>query len=226
MSLMAGKKETLEGRQRILREAERLFVQHGYRGVSIRDIAQASGMTNAALYYHFSGKEDIFLNMLRHSLQRMGRVLEEAAAEGTSCRDRITRLILAYITLAMEQKSMFHQGARDIVDLAGTVHEIWIGARDWVVNFIGEILCAGQNTDEVRADVDVRVASFALMGLANSMLMYQTFLQEDSANSQKIESVVAIFFEGVGTHRTAPPVQIGSHDLDHTVVAQPFAASK
>ncbi|NOZ06308.1 MAG: TetR/AcrR family transcriptional regulator [Chloroflexi bacterium] len=191
-------KETLEGRERILREAERLFVQHGYRGVSIRDIAQACGMTNAALYYHFSSKEDLFLNMLRHSLQRMGKVLAQSIQEGATCREKIEQLVTAYIKLAMEQKSMFHQGARDIIDLAEPVHKIWLEARDWIIGFISDILCNGQATGEVRANIEVRGASFALMGLANSLLMYQNFLREEGVDPQKVHTIVSIFFEGVG----------------------------
>jgi len=191
-------KETLEGRERILREAEQLFVQHGYRGVSIRDIAQACGMTNAALYYHFSGKEDLFLNMLRYNLQRIGKILEQSVEESSSCREQIDCLVNAYIRLAMEQKSMFHYGGRDIVDLAESVHEIWLEARDWLINLIGGILCEGQATGSVRPDVDVDGASFALMGLANSLIMYRTFLKEEDFDPKKVDALVSIFFDGVG----------------------------
>lgn len=210
---MTDKKETLEGRQRILREAERLFVQHGYRGVSIRDIAQACGMTNAALYYHFSSKENLFLNMLKNNLREMGKVLEHAAEEGSSCRGQITSLIAAYVQLAMEHKTMFHQGARDISQLAEPVHKLWLEARDWMTNLIGGILRRGQAAGDVRGDVDVQGASFALIGLANSVIMYQTFLQEENLDPQKVDSVVAIFLEGVGgmerratQHAKQPPV--------------------
>jgi len=192
-------KETLEGRERILREAEQLFVQHGYHGVSIRDIAQACGMTNAALYYHFSSKEDLFLNMLRYNLQRIGKVLEQSVEESSSCRERTGRLVSTYIRLAMEQKSMFHYGGRDIVDLAESVHEIWLEARDWLVNLIGRILCDGQAAGTVRPDVDVRGASFALMGLANSLIMYHMFLKEEEIDPKRVISLVSIFFDGVGT---------------------------
>jgi hypothetical protein len=48
------------GRDAILDTSTKLFSQHGYKEVSIRDIAQACGMTNAALYYHFKNKEICF----------------------------------------------------------------------------------------------------------------------------------------------------------------------
>jgi AcrR family transcriptional regulator len=46
-------------RQRILVAAVELFSENGYAGTSVRDIADALGMTKAALYYHFAGKEEI-----------------------------------------------------------------------------------------------------------------------------------------------------------------------
>jgi len=48
------------GKQRILEVAEKLFTEHGYRDVSIRNIASACEVTNAALYYHFSSKAALF----------------------------------------------------------------------------------------------------------------------------------------------------------------------
>jgi AcrR family transcriptional regulator len=46
-------------RLRILAVAVELFSARGYAGTSVRDIAEAMGMTKASLYYHFAAKEDI-----------------------------------------------------------------------------------------------------------------------------------------------------------------------
>jgi AcrR family transcriptional regulator len=40
------------------------FVQHGYHGTSMRQIAQAAGLAVGGLYNHFSGKEAIFTAVL------------------------------------------------------------------------------------------------------------------------------------------------------------------
>jgi AcrR family transcriptional regulator len=48
-------------RQRILDVALQLFVEQGYDGTSLREIAEKLGVTKAALYYHFESKEDILL---------------------------------------------------------------------------------------------------------------------------------------------------------------------
>ncbi len=41
-----------------------LFGRHGYEGVSIGDIAQAANLSKGALYWHFSGKAELYLHCL------------------------------------------------------------------------------------------------------------------------------------------------------------------
>ncbi|MEX1253146.1 MAG: helix-turn-helix domain-containing protein [Dehalococcoidia bacterium] len=38
----------------------RLFSEKGFARTSVRDIAQAAGITDAAIYYHFASKRDLF----------------------------------------------------------------------------------------------------------------------------------------------------------------------
>ena len=46
-------------RRRILSEAQKLFSRNGFHGASVRDIARSSGLTEAAIYYHFASKQAI-----------------------------------------------------------------------------------------------------------------------------------------------------------------------
>ena len=50
----------MDTRQRILREALRLFSQRGYDAVSVEQIAEAVGIKAPSLYKHYKGKQDIF----------------------------------------------------------------------------------------------------------------------------------------------------------------------
>ena len=46
-------------RKQILDASLRLFSEKGFAGTSVRDIAQAAGITDAAIYYHFASKRDL-----------------------------------------------------------------------------------------------------------------------------------------------------------------------
>jgi AcrR family transcriptional regulator len=51
-------------KDKILREALRLFSEKGFAAVSVRTIAKAVRIKESSLYNHFSGKEDIFTSII------------------------------------------------------------------------------------------------------------------------------------------------------------------
>ena len=59
-------------RERILDVALDLFIEQGFDGTSLREIAENLGVTKAALYYHFTSKDDILL-ALHMRLHEAGR---------------------------------------------------------------------------------------------------------------------------------------------------------
>ena len=68
----------IEGtKERILRIALELFAQNGYLGTSMNDIAGQLGFTKAALYKHYSSKQEI----LDKIVERMNRMDYERDAE-------------------------------------------------------------------------------------------------------------------------------------------------
>ena len=55
-----------ETQRQVLTKAADLFLAKGYKGVSMKEIAEAVQVTSAALYYHFpQGKEDLFTKMIQ-----------------------------------------------------------------------------------------------------------------------------------------------------------------
>lgn len=53
----------------ILELSGSLFAQFGYDGVSMRDVAFATGITPATLYHHFSDKEHLYLEVVEHEFR-------------------------------------------------------------------------------------------------------------------------------------------------------------
>ena len=64
-------------RERILEAAAELFADRGYAGTSIRDIADRLGLTKAALYYHFTSKDEILQALVAKPIALMTAVLDE-----------------------------------------------------------------------------------------------------------------------------------------------------
>ena len=65
--------------QKILDTAAYLFMQLGYRAVSINDIVKAAEITKPTLYYYFRDKQELFVQMAIQRLLTLNRLLTAAA---------------------------------------------------------------------------------------------------------------------------------------------------
>ena len=70
-------------RRQILEAAYDLFVERGFQGSSMRNIADEAGIKAASIYNHFEGKESIFREVFkeRHPLFRLLAILDSARGE-------------------------------------------------------------------------------------------------------------------------------------------------
>lgn len=71
-------------REEILDAAAGLFVSQGHAATTTRQIAERVGIRQASLYYHFSGKDEILLELLTQSVRPS---LRAAALLESRCRD-------------------------------------------------------------------------------------------------------------------------------------------
>jgi AcrR family transcriptional regulator len=75
-------------RQAILKGALASFSTSGYAGASMREIAEAAGVTQGLLHYHFKSKEGLYDAVFEHCSQKSvghrGHLLDELLAENPS----------------------------------------------------------------------------------------------------------------------------------------------
>jgi AcrR family transcriptional regulator len=77
MAVLAREGDT---RGRLLETALKLFTQHGVEGTSLQMIADALGVTKAAVYYHFKTKDEITEAVAAPALRQLGTIVREASA--------------------------------------------------------------------------------------------------------------------------------------------------
>jgi len=82
--------------QHILDAALAVFCRYGYRKTSMLDIAQAAGMSRAALYLHFKNKEDVFRAGSARAHATVMAQVAAALAESGPVFTRIETALLAF----------------------------------------------------------------------------------------------------------------------------------
>lgn len=77
----------------LLKASLELFAAKGYDGVSVRDIAKAAGVSEAALYKHFDGKEDMALYIFTVIITEYTRRLTQIAEQPLSAMEKLCRIV-------------------------------------------------------------------------------------------------------------------------------------
>lgn len=82
-------------REEILDAASELFTRKGYATTSTHEIADAVGMRQASLYYHFPSKRDIFLTLLMGTIQPSLNLASDLAETDESPAVKLWALVAA-----------------------------------------------------------------------------------------------------------------------------------
>ena len=90
---------------RIINAALDLFAEHGVGGTSLQMIADAIGVTKAAVYHQFKTKDEIVLAVAGAELARLEAVLDAAEAEPSRARARQV-LVARIVDLAVERRRL------------------------------------------------------------------------------------------------------------------------
>jgi AcrR family transcriptional regulator len=69
------------GRDRILEKATELFATRGYLDVSMREIAEASGLRKATIYHHFRDKDELFIAVALKAMRDRSAKIETIVNE-------------------------------------------------------------------------------------------------------------------------------------------------
>ncbi len=95
-------------KERIRREAMRLFVEHGVDAVSMRDIADAVGLKAPSLYAHFRSREELIGDLFFASYADYGRRLAEAAGSPGRFARKLEAMVRVICALHAEDEQLFN----------------------------------------------------------------------------------------------------------------------
>ena len=175
-------------RARLLQVAVRRFAVDGFRRTSVAAVAEEAGVTAAAVYAYFPGKEGLF----EAAVDADAAALISEASEGVDDRALASpepRLLPALMA-GLER----HRLARRV--LAGQEQEVIdrllsIPALLNLRTRLAEALAAGQDEGRVRADIDPKAIAVGLETLTLALLM--AWLKVPQYGEERQRGVDAVF---------------------------------
>jgi AcrR family transcriptional regulator len=115
-------------RQRLIAEATHQFVERGFDGASMREIADACGVTKAALYYHYAGKADLLRDIVAGYLDMVAGVVTEGSGAASGYADQLRAIVRGLFGLPVESRGIMRLAMHDLRHLNDTDRDAFAAA--------------------------------------------------------------------------------------------------
>ena len=160
----------LDAKDRILK-AGTVFSRKGYSETTISDVAREARVSNASVYQHFSGKEELFVAVSSQRIRGGADLMEEQLFGIKSAFARLRKFVWFYVRSLTEDREvtkeilLYLKTSKTLLET-----EAYRGVQK-LYGKITEILESGQKSGEIKADINVYTARVTLIGSMEHLLI-------------------------------------------------------
>ena len=173
--------------------ARRLFSEFSYLGVSMNDIAKKLNITKAALYYHFTGKAEIYEKVLDNVFNDLSLSIAQASNEATIDK-KLHKLIKNYLDFGFKEKNLIKALMLKLSPADDQITKRITQLRERVANLIQPIIEEVFASKKLTKKVDVGLLTSLLTNMMDGLLLEYSFLNK-KINSAKIsDQIIAVLF--------------------------------
>jgi AcrR family transcriptional regulator len=187
-------------RQQILQAAQTLFLERGYKGVAMRDIADAVHISQAALYYHFPhGKDELLFSMMDGMFSYWNNQLQQVIAQGGPLHSKLEFIARNFFSTPFDRMMVLLRDIHTVVpESAGrdALHQRMTAIQHQYSAIFQEAMDAG----EIRSDLPASYLAQLFGGMLFGAMRYaMTDKTVAGSPSEKAETVIGVLLNGIAS---------------------------
>jgi AcrR family transcriptional regulator len=144
-------------RERVLSAARRLFTERGYEGATIRDIAQAAGMSTGAVFASFSDKSELFDEILTADYEVIYAQMKQASANAATVEEGVIGMFAVAYGFHVEQLPLLQASIAVSWTRSETAERRNRGHLKHIFALLNGVLTRGVERGELKGDADVKL---------------------------------------------------------------------
>jgi TetR/AcrR family acrAB operon transcriptional repressor/TetR/AcrR family transcriptional repressor of mexAB-oprM operon len=157
----------------VLAAAQQLFAEQGYAATTLAHIAEAAGLTEAALARMFHDRKRLFEALLAEVRSLILGAWESATAELTDPVARLRAVTEAYLACTSEHPEVFRALHRALAEDHDEIRPLLLAFyQDWET-FVAGLISEGQQSGFFRRALDPRVGAWELIRTALAYTLLQ-----------------------------------------------------
>lgn len=200
-------------RDKLLAAADRLFGQHGFDGVSVRDIVHEAGVNLGAITYHFGGKEQLFAHLISGKVRELMSHGHSIAESDAGPEDKLRRLFEEYATIFLVKNPGLKIIFAETLSGGSRLPAVVKDAVTWRNQAFTDIMTEGV-AEGVFRESDVETLAWSYFGMLSAYILYEPLVHKYGKNrpypksyvKRIVKSATDAFMNGIKVH--APTTKV------------------
>ncbi|NPU84066.1 MAG: TetR/AcrR family transcriptional regulator [Syntrophaceae bacterium] len=193
-------------RNSILKAARRLFLEKGFRNVTVESIARKAEFSKGSIYLYFSGKEEIYTHILLMEIGKFRTKIDATFDEGGEASAILRKTADLYVDFFLTEPELFrilmtfmlHSDQRE---QSSDLNDRLIRTTNEAADGIERIFRYGIERGEFRPDIRLRTIRNAVWGLLNGAISLHLYTGPEFGRRERIlttvHSMLGFFIEGL-----------------------------
>jgi TetR/AcrR family fatty acid metabolism transcriptional regulator len=158
-------------RVRIINSAKKLFAEQGYQKTTIVDISKQAGLSEAALYEYFQGKEDLLLTIPDLWVSELLKDLDEQLFGVQGAENKLRKYLWWYLRRVEQaplDAKIVYLFLKTNANFLNT--EVYANVKK-LYSYLVDIFEEGLKTGEMKSDLDSRIARDIFVGTMDHIII-------------------------------------------------------
>ena len=183
----------LDTKKYIISTARQFFSEYSYLGTSMNDIAKKLHITKAALYYHFSGKAEIYGKVLNDVFNDLSLSIAQASNESTIDK-KLHKLIKNYLDFGLKEKNLVKALTLKLSPADNQITKHITKLREQIANLIEPIVKEISINKKLAGKTDSRQLTSLLTSMMDGLLLEYSFLNKKIDSAKIANQIIAVLF--------------------------------
>ena len=184
-------------RERILLEASRLFRHHGYAATTLREVADAAGITAGSIYYHFESKEQILGEVLDKGILAVATAVRErveALPKDATARKKVAAAIEGHLWGLLHHGDFTSANIRIYGQIPPAAKNRHRKVRREYADYWDALLDEAMQRGELRRDIGATIARLFVIGALNWTVEW--YNPQKGSFDDFVDQITTIVFDG------------------------------
>jgi AcrR family transcriptional regulator len=186
--------------QRIVKAARRHYFAHGFRGVTMDDLAQELGMSKKTLYGSFPSKLDLLRAVLLDKFRSVEADLDRVMASAS--KDVLSALQQLLTCMQRHTEEIQPPFVRDIRREAPEIFQvIQTRRRELIQHYFGKLFEDGRRAGIIRKDMPTRLMIEILVGATEAIMNPTKMAELGLTPTTGYVNIITVVLEGLLTEK-------------------------